>query len=45
MSSSEDHVTSDNPFEVSRVLGDNSISANPYVSPYDFDLEGNWRVI
>jgi hypothetical protein len=41
MGSSKDHVTSDNPFEVSRVLGDNSPSANPYASPYDFDLEGN----
>ena len=41
MASDEDKVSSENPFEVSRVLGDTAIFQKAYASPYDFDLEGN----
>ncbi len=41
MTSDEDRVNAENPFEVSRVLGDNLIFQKPYASPYDFDLEGS----
>jgi hypothetical protein len=41
MTSDEDDVNSENPFEVSRVLGGTTIYQKTYASPYDFDLEGN----
>lgn len=41
MASDEEKVSSDNPLEVSRVLGDTAIFQKAYASPYDFDLEGH----
>jgi hypothetical protein len=41
MASDEEQVSSENPFEVSRVLSDTVNFQKAYASPYDFDLEVN----
>lgn len=41
MISDADNVNPENPFEASRVLGDNEFLQKANESPYDFDLDGN----